>query len=69
MLPSSVLLVCQTFAVLEDGALAHNLQEQESKYGDDVLFKTSAKRREEKTIDCNKKINKTADAAGRLEFL
>lgn len=24
--------VCQCFAVLEDGALAHNLQEQESKY-------------------------------------
>ena len=27
-----VVSVCQSFAVLEDGAMAHNLQEQESKY-------------------------------------
>lgn len=32
MLLSAVVSVCQCFAVLEDGALAHNLQEQESKY-------------------------------------
>lgn len=32
MLLSPVVSVCQCFAVLEDGALAHNLQEQESKY-------------------------------------
>ena len=29
---SSVVSVCQSFAVLEDGVLAHNLQEQESEY-------------------------------------
>lgn len=38
MLLLSIVSVCQCFAVLEDGALAHNLQEQESKYKVKQLF-------------------------------
>ncbi len=33
--------VCQCFAVLEDGVLAHNLQEQESKYNVKLPYDSS----------------------------
>lgn len=35
----ALVAVCQCFAVLEDGALAHNLQEQESEYSHTHLVK------------------------------
>ncbi len=37
----SVVSVCQCFAVLEDGVLAHNLQEQESKYNVKLPYDSS----------------------------